>query len=605
MPQIVRHYLWLVPVGLCIFFANLGAAGLFDEDEPKNAACAYEMLVRGDWVVPSFNHELRPEKPVLLYWLMILAYQAFGVTEFAARFWSAALALGTVLTTYHLGRRLFSAEAAFWAALALSTAVMFDVVARAATPDSTLIFFATLGMYAFVRSVGSPTGCMWQDAGCRVPADAPDATKLAAFAPRRSAWWVLAGVSFGLAVLAKGPVGIVLPLGILVAFAMLVTAPPPGIRAAVPADWFERLTVWLVRLCEVAALRRLRSVVWSVRPLLLLGVVAAVTLPWYVAVGMQTEGRWLAGFLGQHNLGRFLSPMENHSGPFFYYIVAILAGFFPWSIFLLPTLLDAGRRMRAAHRWAPGYLLLFCWAGTYVLFFTLARTKLPNYVLPAYPALALLTGAFIEHWIHEPQVVGLRWVRWAIASLGIVGVGLLVGLSVAGGILLQGEVALGLLGLVPIAGAAAAFWAVRRERTRWAAVSLSVTAVLLVSLLFGVVAVRVSRYQSSPQLVAQTRAIGSPSARIAVYDYFQPSLVFYARRRIERLSYTEVQRYFDDPSERYLLVFEDQLDQLWPELPPGVDVLSRQPRFLRDERIALIGRTPSLATANTRADSRR
>ena len=127
MPLVVRHQLWLALIGLGVFFTNLGAADLFDEDEPKNAACAYEMLVRGDWVVPSFNHELRPEKPVLLYWLMMLAYRAFGVTEFAARFWSATLALGTVLATYHLGRRLFQPEVGF-GALALATALMFDVV---------------------------------------------------------------------------------------------------------------------------------------------------------------------------------------------------------------------------------------------------------------------------------------------------------------------------------------------------------------------------------------------------------------------------------------------------------------------------------------------
>ena len=109
-----RHQLLLIVVSATVFLTNLGGPPLMDRDEPRNAGCAAEMAARGDWVVPWFNDELREHKPVLLYWLMMSAYAVFGVNEFAARFWSAALAVGTVLMTYHIGRRLFNPAAACW-----------------------------------------------------------------------------------------------------------------------------------------------------------------------------------------------------------------------------------------------------------------------------------------------------------------------------------------------------------------------------------------------------------------------------------------------------------------------------------------------------------
>src|SRR6476659_10757137 len=132
----LRHVLLLLLVSGLTFFTRLGAASLWDRDEPRNAGCAREMLARGDWVVPVFNGQLRTHKPVLLYWLMMPAYKVFDDPEFAARFWSAALGMGTVLMTYAIGRRLFDATAALWGGIILSTTLQFTLVARAATPEA-------------------------------------------------------------------------------------------------------------------------------------------------------------------------------------------------------------------------------------------------------------------------------------------------------------------------------------------------------------------------------------------------------------------------------------------------------------------------------------
>ena len=102
------HYALLFAIAGVIFFANLGGASLWDVDEGRNITCAYEMMMSGNWIVPTFNGALRVDKPALLYWLQILSFQTFGVNEFAGRFPSALSALFTVLLCYELARSMFS-----------------------------------------------------------------------------------------------------------------------------------------------------------------------------------------------------------------------------------------------------------------------------------------------------------------------------------------------------------------------------------------------------------------------------------------------------------------------------------------------------------------
>src|SRR5688572_7883158 len=141
-----RHVILLLAICALTFFVNLGGPRLWDRDEPRNAGCAREMLQRSDLIVPTFNGELRGQKPVLLYWCLMAAYSAFGDNEFAARLPSALCAIGTVICTYLMGRRLFGPQAGVWAGIAIGTSLMFGMAGRAATPDSLLIFCTTLAM---------------------------------------------------------------------------------------------------------------------------------------------------------------------------------------------------------------------------------------------------------------------------------------------------------------------------------------------------------------------------------------------------------------------------------------------------------------------------
>ena len=139
------------------------------------------------------------------------------------------------------------------------------------------------------------------------------------------------------------------------------------------------------------------------RPLTVLAFTALVALPWYVAITWRTDGQWLAQFVTKYNLGPFLKPFLGHRGPFYYHFVVVLVGLFPWSVFLGPTIVNAYRAIRARGKDLPSYVFVVCWIGVFFGFWSTCSTKLPHYVLPAYPALAILTGCFLHAWIQRAE----------------------------------------------------------------------------------------------------------------------------------------------------------------------------------------------------------
>ena len=265
----------------------------------RTAKCG---LCRGDdgtWRLGGAVLQCRAahHKPILLYWLIMSAYGVFGVNEFSARFWSAALAVGTVLATYGIGRRLFHANVGFWAAVILATSLMFDVAGRAATPDSALIFCSTAALLIYVLTA--------------FPADGT-------YFPQR--WWA-AGAMYalmGLAVLAKGPVGAVLPTAVIGMFLLIVRLPETVREVHRPA--WQR---WLLQIVRPFSPSHFLRTCWSMRPLTAIVVILAVAGPWYAWVGWRTGGEFLRVFFGEHNLGRATQAMEGHSGGLWYYPVAI------------------------------------------------------------------------------------------------------------------------------------------------------------------------------------------------------------------------------------------------------------------------------------------
>jgi 4-amino-4-deoxy-L-arabinose transferase-like glycosyltransferase len=491
------HHALLVVVCAALFLPNLGGPSLWDIDEGNNSACSQEMLETGDWVVPHFNGFLRTDKPALLYWLQLAAYHQLGVNEFGARLPSALAALAAVLLAYELGRRLFDPGTGLLGGLILASTTMFVAAARFANPDA-LLNACTLLTFLF----------LWL-----------------AFRGN-SRWLILAGAAAGLGVLAKGPVAIVLPGGAAVLFLL----------------WSRRLSLlWD------------RRVVWGALAC------ALVFAPWYGWVAAETKAEFLKGFFLTHNVGRFLNPMEGHDGgpagslapvryatSALYYPLVLLAGLAPWSAFLAPAgWYGLGRRARADGDAEPAYRFLWCWVAVYFVFFALAGTKLPNYILPAYAPVALLVARYLERW-RRGALESSRWLHAGLFAFALIGVAVAVGLLIAGGVLapsfvkgqrLPGVETWAAAGLLPVLGAAVAWCLVRRQRRGPALAALAGAAVMFLGVLAAWGVAAVDAYKAPRPLVEAMPADQTGrDIRIVCYRYFQPSLVFYSRRNVGLLA---------------------------------------------------------------------
>jgi 4-amino-4-deoxy-L-arabinose transferase-like glycosyltransferase len=278
-----------------------------------------------------------------------------------------------------------------------------------------------------------------------------------------------------------------------------------------------------------------------------------VVAPWYAWVGSETRGLFLKEFFLKHNRDRFLNPLEGHRGPVYYYLAVLVVGLAPWSAFLGAAIWDAVRqgKRRGENTNEDGSgsaspaRFLGCWVAVYVAFFTAAGTKLPNYVLPAYPALALLTGHALDRWLRGELAVSPWAVKAGVATFGLVGAATAVGLLIAGGLLngatllrgrhLPGLEAWAAIGAVPLLGAVAAGLLARRSRVA-AAGMLAASAAGFVALMGAGPATAVDSYKAPRPLAAAVRdALPAGDVRIACVGYFQPSLVFYCAREVSLL----------------------------------------------------------------------
>jgi 4-amino-4-deoxy-L-arabinose transferase-like glycosyltransferase len=544
------------------------------------------MLMRGDWVVPVFNGELRSHKPVLLYWCIMAAYSALGVSEFAARLPSALCAIGSVVCVYRMGRRLFGPQAGVWAGIALATSLMFVMAGRAATPDSLLIFCTTLALMIYVcgtfrpRFETTPVGAV------------PELIVPNKHFPQRWPTAMAMYGAMGLGVLAKGPVGLVLPTAVIGLFLLFVNLPT---RSGEESHLYRAL-----RLFE--PLHFLQTC-WSMRPMTALFAAAMVALPWYWAVGIATDGEFLRSFFFEHNLGRATAAMENHGGFLLFYPVAILAGFFPWSVFAVPLALDTALQIRRREQFHPGYLLAVCWIGVYVVLFTLARTKLPSYVTPCYPALALLVGDYVDRWSRQAAAVSGRWLVAAFGCLSVVGIAVAVAIPIVAKNVTPGEEWLGLIGLVPLMGGVLCMGMVSVRNYFAAAGAFSLTAIALATLVFSLGADRVDRHQTN-HLLWQAIYARSANPQVASYRILEPSWVYYGGRTIheisvaapggKRLAAEQAGAFLAETADAYLITTQDRLKELDLFLPQDVGVVQEADYFLRQgDRLVVLGRNAS------------
>jgi 4-amino-4-deoxy-L-arabinose transferase-like glycosyltransferase len=344
----------LATVYVC-YFSHLGAIGLVGPDEPRYAGIARAMAETSDWVTPRLYGKPWFEKPPLYYWGAALSFKLFGVSEAAARLPSAVSALLATLALAWLALRLYGAETARWLLLLFPTTVGMVGFSHAAATDmpfSAMFTIAMVAAAALVRLVPPERSPV-----CSTADSVPQSSS--SFAPFTSSAYFAAivfGFFLGQAVLAKGPAGIILCGGAV------------SLWAVITRRWRD-------------ALRLLHPVGFAA--------FCVTALPWYILCA-QRNPDFFHVFIIEHNFKRFLTPEFQHLQPFWFYAEIILLAFLPWTAALLWALVVGLGRLRQTRRLSEFTCFLLCWAGFCVVFFTISRSKLPGYILPAVPAIGLI-----------------------------------------------------------------------------------------------------------------------------------------------------------------------------------------------------------------------
>ncbi|MEM7681129.1 MAG: glycosyltransferase family 39 protein [Planctomycetota bacterium] len=553
----------LAVMGSLLLLAS--SSSLWDRDEPRNARAAVEMRRSGDYLVPRFNEELRPDKPPLAYWHMSAWLELLGVNELAVRMPSILGMTATCALTAWIGSMLFGARVGWWSLWLLASSPLTLWLGSAATPDGTMLPWITLAIGTFVHR--------------------------AKYGPRT--WhWILLTVALGLGQLAKGPVALAIPVMTVVLSAVLL-------RRSGAGRWSKRDALWLA---SGAIGGFLLFAAW--------GVPAALREPELLRQG-----------LGRHVFGRMTEAQEGHGGSGLWsylallplYVPVIVGAFVP-GVLLLPgtASLLVGKRLCGK----VGRALLWGWLVPTFVLMSLVATKLPHYVFPMFPGLAIAAAAAMDAWRRKDPRVSekdLDWLRrGGVKFYAPVALGAAIGLPVAGGVLFgpgRGLV-FGLVGLVILAAAMSAMrahLASRPERSVSTAIAGGALAGAL-ALLLVMPAVESGVKPSRPLAAAMHAEAarlspGDPSSiPVATSGYDEPSLVFYLDRPLGRpvASGVEPQGWVREGGPGLLAITQERLERLRAESPGLGRRLREVDRFEtlnyssggRRQAIVLVARTP-------------
>jgi len=342
-----------------VWFSNLEYRKLVNPDEGRYAEIPREMVASGDWTTPRLNDLKYFEKPALQYWATAAAYTLFGEHQWTARLWSALTGFLGVLMVFFTGRRLFGAAAGWYAALVLGSSLLWVLIGHVNTLDMGVSFFLSAAVCAFLLAQH----------------DAADARA-------RPRWMLAAWAALALAVLSKGLIGLVLPGAALVLYIVI------------ERDW---------RLAG-----RLRLVAGT-------ALLLALTLPWFLSVSLANPEFFHFFFIHEH-FERFLTKQHGRYQPPYYFIPVLLGGMLPWTVTLFDALARAWKRDPQQHFQPQRFLLL--WAAVVFVFFSVSDSKLASYILPMFPALALLIGVRLTQ-------LGARALAWQTLPAALAGIALL------------------------------------------------------------------------------------------------------------------------------------------------------------------------------------
>jgi 4-amino-4-deoxy-L-arabinose transferase-like glycosyltransferase len=318
---------------LFLFFFHAGQIPLWSSDEGRFGQIALEMWESKNFTIPTFNGIVYLDKPVLAPLLTSFAYGLFGVHALSARLFPILAGIFGILTTFLFTRKLFNLRTAAYTAVVLATTFGYVLVGRFAVIDMIMAFLLTACLFSLMT----------------------------AYLSRQMKYYLLAYAFMGLAFLAKGLIGIVLPGLIFLAF-----------------------LIWRKDFGEIKKMR----LGWGFL------IVSALIFPWVISAAIQ-KSDFLDIFFAEQQFGRFLTGSFGRRRPFWFFVPILFATAFPWSFFLPSAAVNG---LKKENPFRPAVQFLFCWIAVTFIFFSIPKSKLPYYLLPLSPAAAVLVGGLLSNW---------------------------------------------------------------------------------------------------------------------------------------------------------------------------------------------------------------
>jgi 4-amino-4-deoxy-L-arabinose transferase-like glycosyltransferase len=494
-----------------IYLPGLGRPALWEPDEGRYAEIAREMVVSGDYVTPRDDLELYFEKPPLVYWANAVSIKVFGVNEFAVRLPAALFSIGQVVVTAALAEAMLGATAGLLAALALALSPLFFGFARFATLDPALAFFLSAGLAAFYAAARDDSFSL----------------------PSSRKWMMISAAMLALGTLAKGPVALI--LGGAIAIAWLAT---------------ER------RLNQIAEMPLASCLV----------IYAAIVIPWFAIAEARNPG-FMRFFIIHEHLERYVASSEHGWGPWFF-IPIVLGGAWPWILFVpLGWYAMRANDGSGSGRARASASFLGIWFVVVFVFFSIPRSKLGSYILPALPPLAIFAGYGLAR---MPALDAVRRARFlAVVAMAnvVLAAALLVFFELAPAPIKQ---ALGLDALLIGAALTVGAFALYTLGRTASSVPYAIGALALAMLATVPLAARLredaSSFSTYRNLANAVQPYLSGNCTLASYRHYIQSLPFYTRQRETRVEYWGELSEVSPPvpgKSPYLIGSDARLRQVW------------------------------------------
>lgn len=507
-------------LALFISLDGLGDRKLANPDEGRYSEIAREMALSGDFITPRLNGLKYFEKPPLQYWATAIAFKLFGESEFTARLYTALCGLGCILLIAYTGRRLYDEQTGVHAALVLMSAPYFAALTEIVSLDMGLTFWMTLAMSSFLISQCTATESS------------------------RRRWLGMAWAGMAFAMLSKGLIGIVFPAA-AVFLACLVQR---NFRMIAQLEWMRGLLIFF-----------------------------AIATPWFVLVSIENP-EFLRFFFIHEHFERFTTNTHRRVAAWWYFLPILFAGFLPWAAALIPAMLSGWRApalLAGQDRiFAPlKFILLF--SGFILLFFSYSGSKLPAYILPFFPVLALVLGVYVR----RTEASRLAWLVLPVFPISIWGAfeawrAPAAKTQHAFSRPLYDEMSLWVAtaALVIAVSALIAFFALRNHR-KW----LGVT-VISFGTMVGIELIergyeKISPLQSSANLAQTIRPSLTPETRLYSVENYEQSLPFYLKRTLTLVNYIdEFELGETSEPEKWIKLIED-FPAAWNAPGPAIAII--------------------------------